>query len=52
MNNDNFKSGVEEFYNKFAITPERVAQTIAESIDLPNDTSWNEVIIRPTKQVV
>lgn len=52
MNNDNFKSGVEDFYNKFAITPERVAQTIAESIDLPDDTSWNEVIIRPTKQVV
>jgi NADP-dependent 3-hydroxy acid dehydrogenase YdfG len=47
-----FKSNFEDFYETFGIPVERVALTIKQSIDLPNDATWNEVIIRPTKQVM
>jgi NADP-dependent 3-hydroxy acid dehydrogenase YdfG len=47
-----FKGNFEEFYRVYGIPVERVALTIKQAIDLPADTSWNEVIIRPTKQVM
>lgn len=52
VHNDKFQAGVEDFYAKVGITADRVATTIRQAIDLPDDTSWNEVIIRPTKQVL
>lgn len=47
-----FQSNFEDFYATYGIPAERVALTIKQAIDLPDDTSWNEVIIRPTKQVM
>lgn len=44
------KEGIEEFYKNFSIPVDRVAKTIQQSIDLPADAAWNEVIIRPTTQ--
>lgn len=44
------KEGTEEFYKNFSIPVDRVAETIQQSIDLPADATWNEVIIRPTSQ--
>ena len=41
----------EEFYENFGIPVERVASVIQQVIDVPADSAWNEVIIRPTKQV-
>ncbi|AME09367.1 MULTISPECIES: SDR family oxidoreductase [Gemella] len=46
------KAGFEDFYNTYAIPVERVALSIKQAIDLPEDSAWNEVIIRPTKQRV
>ena len=46
------KAGFEAFYNTYAIPVERVALSIKQAIDLPEDSAWNEVIIRPTKQRV
>jgi NADP-dependent 3-hydroxy acid dehydrogenase YdfG len=45
---DNFK----DFYKNFGISADRVALTIKQAIDLPEDAAWNEVIIRPTKQLM
>ncbi|ASA20734.1 SDR family oxidoreductase [Paenibacillus donghaensis] len=47
-----FQSNFEDFYETFGISSERVALTIKQAIDLPDDAAWNEVIIRPTKQVM
>ncbi|MGX7196582.1 SDR family oxidoreductase [Enterococcus olivae] len=40
-----------KFYENFGISVERVASAIQQIVDVPADTAWNEVIIRPTKQV-
>ncbi|MGP5431824.1 SDR family oxidoreductase [Enterococcus malodoratus] len=45
------KGNYEQFYENFGISADRVATTIQQAIDLPADAAWNEVIIRPTKQV-
>lgn len=45
------KAGMAQFYDSFAISADRVALTIKQAIDLPADTAWNEVIIRPTNQI-
>lgn len=44
------KAGMEQFYDAFAIPVDRVALTIKQAIDIPEDAAWNEVIIRPTAQ--
>ncbi|ATZ16290.1 NADP-dependent 3-hydroxy acid dehydrogenase YdfG [Entomoplasma freundtii] len=46
------KSDVDLLYAKYGISPDRVALTIKQAIELPFDTSWNEVVIRPTKEVL
>ncbi|MGM0216849.1 SDR family oxidoreductase [Enterococcus sp. AZ109] len=45
------KENYEKFYDNFGISVDRVAATIQQAIDLPEDAAWNEVIIRPTRQV-
>lgn len=45
------KENYEKFYKNFGISVDRVATTIQQAIDLPADAAWNEIIIRPTKQV-
>jgi NADP-dependent 3-hydroxy acid dehydrogenase YdfG len=52
VTDDTFKNNFEAFYETFGIPAERVALTIKQSIDLPEDSTWNEIIIRPTKQVM
>lgn len=44
------KKALEGYYKKTAITPDRVATTIATAIDMPVDAGVNEIIIRPTSQ--
>lgn len=50
VTDEKVKAGMEEFYNSFSIPVDRVARTIKQSMDLPADSAWNEVIIRPTSQ--
>ena len=50
ITDEKIKEGTEEFYKNFSIPVDRVAETIQQSIDLPSDAAWNEVIIRPTTQ--
>lgn len=45
-------SDLENFYETYGIPAERVALTIKQTIELPDDATWNEVIIRPTNQIV
>ena len=52
ITNEAIRGSTKAFYEQYAIPVERVALTIKQSIDLPEDASWNEVIIRPTKQVL
>ncbi|WP_428958783.1 SDR family oxidoreductase [Levilactobacillus brevis] len=52
ITDENVKKGTEQFYNEFAISPERIANAIAFAINSPEDTAINELIIRPTKQVM
>lgn len=47
-----FQSNFEDFYQAYGISADRVALTIKQAIDLPEDATWNEVIIRPTKQAM
>ncbi|MGT2799866.1 SDR family oxidoreductase [Streptococcus marmotae] len=49
---ENIKSAYEDFYRSHGISAERVALTIQQAIDLPEDTAWNEVVMRPIKQVL
>lgn len=46
------KSNTKNFYENIGITADRVALTIKQAIELPEDAAWNEVIIRPTKQLM
>lgn len=52
VTDDETRVGIEDFYNAFAISADKVALTIKQAIDLPEDAAWNEVIIRPTRQVI
>jgi len=45
------KLALDKFYDDYAVSAERVAQTIAFAINTPADTSMNEIVIRPTAQV-
>lgn len=51
MTDEKLKKGTEEFYKNFAIDPSRVAEVIANAINMPNDTTINEIVIRPTNQI-
>lgn len=46
------KKGTEQFYDEFAIAPERIANAVAFAINSPEDTAINEIVIRPSKQVM
>lgn len=45
------KKGLQQFYDAYAIPVDRIALTIKQAIDLNEDATWNEILIRPTKQV-
>ncbi|QNN75252.1 hypothetical protein H9L19_07785 [Weissella diestrammenae] len=52
VTNAEMKAGFEDFYAQYGISAERVALTIKQAIDLPEDAAWNEVVIRPSNQVM
>lgn len=52
ITDEKVRAGMDKFYENFAITPDRVAKTIAFAIDMPDDTVLNEIIIRPYAQKV
>ncbi|SNT57652.1 NADP-dependent 3-hydroxy acid dehydrogenase YdfG [Bacillus sp. OK838] len=52
ITDEEVKNTTKEFYKNFGISADRVALTIKQAIDLPEDAAWNEVIIRPTKQLM
>lgn len=45
------KKSYEQFYQHYGISVERVAAAIQQVIETPEDTTWNEVVLRPTKQI-
>lgn len=44
------KGFITDFYNQYAIPVERIAQVIADAIDMPADIALNETIVRTTAQ--
>lgn len=42
---------IESFYETHAVSPDRIAASIAFAMDLPADTALNEIILRPTSQL-
>lgn len=46
------KGGIENLYKQVAIPADRVAEAIAFAIDVPEDTTMNEILLRPTRQKV
>lgn len=45
------KNGMDKLYDAVAVPAERMAETIAFAIDMPQDTTMNEIIVRPTVQI-
>jgi len=45
------KLALDKFYDDYAVSADRVAQAIAFAINTPEDTTMNEIVIRPTAQV-
>jgi len=45
------KLALDKFYDDYAVSADRIAQTIAFAINTPADTTMNEIVIRPTAQV-
>lgn len=43
---------MDEFYKGYAIPAERVAECIAFAVNMPENTSINEILLRPTAQVL
>ncbi|KRN28689.1 short-chain dehydrogenase [Lactobacillus selangorensis] len=52
IRDESVKKEAKAFYAQNEIGPERVAATIAFAINAPADTALNEIIIRPSKQVL
>lgn len=44
------KKDIDDFYEKYAISPKSIADAIAFAINAPSDTGINEIIVRPTNQ--
>lgn len=44
------KQNLDAFYHAYAISSDRVAQAIAFAINMPDDTTMNEIVMRPTSQ--
>ncbi|GMA08383.1 oxidoreductase [Tetragenococcus halophilus subsp. flandriensis] len=44
------KESLAQYYAKVASAPERVAKAIADAIELPEDTTINEIVMRPSSQ--
>lgn len=44
------KLALDKFYDDYAVSANRVAATIAFAINTPEDTTMNEIVIRPTSQ--
>lgn len=50
ITDENIKNNTEEFYKEYSIPVDRIANIIKCAIELPQDTSMNEIIVRPTDQ--
>lgn len=44
------KANLDKFYDDYAINVDRVADAISYAINAPEDTTMNEIVIRPTAQ--
>ena len=52
VSGEELKASIDDFYEKFAIPADRIAQLIENTINMPEDTTLNEIVIRPTAQVL
>lgn len=50
ITDNDLKKGIDQLYDEVAISPERAALAIAFAMDMPEDTSINEILLRPTSQ--
>lgn len=50
ITDEDLKPGIDQLYKTLAISPDRIAETVAFAIDTPVDTSINEILVRPTIQ--
>lgn len=50
ITDEDLKPAFEKLYAEYAISAERVAETIAFAMDMPEDTAMNEIVMRPTQQ--
>lgn len=46
------KGAMDQFYSGYAIPAEQVARAVAFAIEAPENTSINEIVLRPTSQVM
>jgi len=44
------KQALDKFYDDYAVSADRVSKTISFAINAPEDTTMNEIVIRPTAQ--
>ncbi|MEE9725331.1 SDR family oxidoreductase [Listeria seeligeri] len=50
ITDEDLKGGIDQLYDSVAISPDRVAETILFAINAPEDTTMNEILLRPTIQ--
>lgn len=51
MTDEKRREATAEFYKNFAIPAERIAQIVNDVLNMPADTTLNEITVRPTTQV-
>lgn len=51
MTDSKRREATAEFYKNFAIPAERIAQIVNDVLNMPTDTTLNEIVVRPTTQV-
>jgi NADP-dependent 3-hydroxy acid dehydrogenase YdfG len=50
ITHEELAAGMTELYQRFGISPERIARVVAFAIDLPEDTTVNEFTVGPANQ--
>lgn len=50
ITSEDVKKFVTDFYDNYAIPVDRIAKVIADAIEMPEDTTLNEIIVRSTAQ--
>ena len=52
ISEEDISKGIHDFYNEYAIPADSFARAVAFAISQPDDVDINEIVFRPTRQVL